>query len=87
MSPSAIFVLFWRINVQLVYPYGYMDRSLEDALNDDNLVWSKGDRIERNLEWLLRDSFRTSVILVLMMEMLRFVDLAVNIPNAVLNRL
>ncbi|XP_017058183.1 uncharacterized protein LOC108099298 isoform X2 [Drosophila ficusphila] len=84
---SAIFVLFWRINVQLVYPYGYMDRSLEDALNDDNLVWSKGDRIERNLEWLLRDSFRTSVILVLMMEMLRFVDLAVNIPNAVLNRL
>ncbi|XP_016991682.1 uncharacterized protein LOC108053507 [Drosophila rhopaloa] len=87
MAPSVFIVLFWRLSVQLLYPYGYMDCSLQEALGNENLIWSKGDRIEVQLLMLMRDSFRTTIVLVMMMEMLAWLDAALNLPMALAARL
>ncbi|XP_017124185.1 uncharacterized protein LOC108144052 [Drosophila elegans] len=80
MAPSVFIVLFWRLSVQLLYPYGYMDCSLQDALANDNLIWSMGDRMEVQLLKLMRKSFRTTTMLVLMMELMAMLEAALNFP-------
>ncbi|EDX13853.1 GD20909 [Drosophila simulans] len=74
-SPSTFFVLIWRITLQIMYPYGYMDCSLQDALDNEYLVWNKGDDRENQM-MLLRDTIQTSLLLVLMIELM----LTFNIP-------
>ncbi|XP_052858318.1 uncharacterized protein LOC128266088 [Drosophila gunungcola] len=82
MAPSVFIVLFWRLSVQLLYPYGYMDCSLQDALANDNLIWSMGDRDrkEGQLLMLMRKSFRTTTMLVLMIELMAMLEAALNFP-------
>ncbi|XP_017073628.1 uncharacterized protein LOC108109565 [Drosophila eugracilis] len=80
MAPSVIFVLMWRLNLQILYPYDYMGCSLQGALNNEHLIWSKGDPYELQMRMYLRDSFRTTLMLVLMMEMMQAVDAAINVP-------
>ncbi|XP_039493411.1 uncharacterized protein LOC120452980 [Drosophila santomea] len=80
MAPSIFFVLIWRLTVQMMYPYGYMGCSLQDALDNESLVWNKGDRMENQMMMLIRDSICTTLLLVLMMEVMQTINAAVNIP-------
>ncbi|XP_043655052.1 uncharacterized protein LOC122621294 [Drosophila teissieri] len=80
MAPSIFFVLIWRLTVQMMYPYGYMGCSLQDALDNEHLVWNKGDRMENQLMMLIRDSIRTTLLFVLMIEVMQSMNEAVNIP-------
>lgn len=74
-SPSIFFILIWRITVQMMYPYGYMDCSLQDALDNEYLVWNKGDHRENQM-MLIRETVQTTLLLVLMIEVM----LTFNIP-------
>ncbi|XP_037728950.1 uncharacterized protein LOC119559885 [Drosophila subpulchrella] len=79
MPPSMFCILIWRLAVQLLYPYGYMGCSLQEALNNEHLIWSKGDRLEAQMMMLMRDSLRTTLMLVIVMEMMSSVNEALNI--------
>jgi len=46
-------ILIWRLAVQLLYPYGYMGCSLQEALDNEHLIWSKGDRLEAQMTMLM----------------------------------
>ncbi|KPU79796.1 uncharacterized protein Dana_GF18054, isoform C [Drosophila ananassae] len=85
-SPSIFYILFWRLAVQVLYPYAYMDCSLQDALANEQLVWSKGDRLEQQMLAMMRESFRTTIMLVMMMEMMHTLDAALNLPIALIGR-
>jgi len=74
-SPSIFFILIWRITVQMMYPYGYTDCSLQDALDNEYLVWNKGDHRENQM-MLIRETVQTTLLLVLMIEVM----LTFNIP-------
>ncbi|XP_026839696.1 uncharacterized protein LOC113564860 [Drosophila erecta] len=63
-----------------MYPYGYMDCSLQDALDNEHLIWNKGDRLENQMMMLIRESIRTTLLLVMMMEVMQTMNAAVNIP-------
>lgn len=58
-----------------MYPYGYMDCSLQDALDNEYLVWNKGDHRENQM-MLIRETVQTTLLLVLMIEVM----LTFNIP-------
>ncbi|KAH8251929.1 hypothetical protein KR038_011294, partial [Drosophila bunnanda] len=81
--PSLFFVLFWRLAVDVLYPYSYMDGFLEDALANEHLVWTPGSRITRHLLTVTRDAFRTILMMVMLMEMFQGLDaaLALNIQG------
>ncbi|XP_017020419.1 uncharacterized protein [Drosophila kikkawai] len=85
MEPSLFFVLFWRLAVDVLYPYSYMDRSLEDALANEHLLWTPNSRFIRQLMSVARDAFQTILMMVMMMEMFQGLDAALdlNIPAAV----
>jgi len=59
----------------MMYPYGYMDCSLQDALDNEYLVWNKGDHRENQM-MLIRETVQTTLLLVLMIEVM----LTFNIP-------
>ncbi|KAH8383791.1 hypothetical protein KR009_010593, partial [Drosophila setifemur] len=85
-SPSVFYILFWHLAVHMLYPYGYMDCTMQDALGNDHLVWCKGDRLEEQLVQVVRDSFRTTLMLVMLTEMMRSLDAALNLPVALVGR-
>ncbi|XP_023164054.1 uncharacterized protein LOC111594821 [Drosophila hydei] len=82
MAPSIFFVLFWRIGVHLLYPYRYTNRSIQDALGDDNLVWVSSDRWqnEQVVVMLLRQSIENFLIFILIMEIMRSIQEGRNMP-------
>uniref|UniRef100_B3P8Q3 GG11093 n=2 Tax=Drosophila erecta TaxID=7220 RepID=B3P8Q3_DROER len=57
-----------------------MDCSLQDALDNEHLIWNKGDRLENQMMMLIRESIRTTLLLVMMMEVMQTMNAAVNIP-------
>ncbi|XP_017969129.1 uncharacterized protein LOC108660293 [Drosophila navojoa] len=79
-SPSIFFVLFWRIGVHLLYPYRYTNRSIQDALGDDYLVWVSSDRSqnEQVVYTLLRQSLENFLIFILIMEVMHFIQVGRN---------
>ncbi|XP_016960035.1 uncharacterized protein LOC108031302 [Drosophila biarmipes] len=85
IPPSMFCVLIWRLAVQFLYPYAYMNCSLQEALDNEHLIWSKGDRFEELLMILMRSSLRVTLMFVLMMEILTSVNeaLGMRLPLAV----
>ncbi|XP_017007649.1 uncharacterized protein [Drosophila takahashii] len=80
MPPSVFCILIWRLTVQILYPDGYMGCSLQEALHNEHLIWSKGDSMEVQVKMLMRDSFRTTLMLVILIEMMNTLDAFMNIP-------
>ncbi|KAH8335742.1 hypothetical protein KR074_012623, partial [Drosophila pseudoananassae] len=81
-SPSIFYVIFWRMAVQVLYPYAYMECSLQDALVNEQLVWSKGDGRELQMLAQVRETFQEALMLVMCMELLHCLNAAVNLPIA-----
>ncbi|XP_030371208.1 uncharacterized protein LOC115621647 isoform X2 [Scaptodrosophila lebanonensis] len=67
MPPSIFFILFWRIAVSVLYPYGYTDCFIQDVLAD-SMQPNKRELLHRRWFLNIRDSFQTTLMLVMMME-------------------
>ncbi|XP_032293646.1 uncharacterized protein [Drosophila virilis] len=82
MAPSIFFVLFWRIGVHLLYPYRYTNRSIQDALGDDYILWVSSDRLqnEQLIMMLLRQSIENFLIFILIMEIMRSIHEGRELP-------
>ncbi|KAH8365042.1 hypothetical protein KR200_001654, partial [Drosophila serrata] len=80
--PSLFFVLFWRVAMDVLYPFSYMDRFLEDALANESLVWTPSTRIPRLLLTATRSAFRTILMMVMLMELFQGLDEALAMQAA-----
>ncbi|KAH8407037.1 hypothetical protein KR222_004340, partial [Zaprionus bogoriensis] len=71
-SPSYFLVLFWRIAMQLLYPHGFIDNSLEEVLGDDTIVWVRTERMSKKimLQALMRETLQKLLLVVMIMEAL-----------------
>ncbi|ALC47391.1 maker229 [Drosophila busckii] len=74
MEPSLISIFFWRIAVQWLYPYSYMNSDIQEVLGADYSYWVKSyqERFEELNLLLIRETIKNLMVSVLLIETLDF---------------
>ncbi|KRG00091.1 uncharacterized protein Dwil_GK27849 [Drosophila willistoni] len=73
MPPTTYLVLLWRISIHILYPFIYMNSSLQDALGADyKEMWSKPHRYhDEDLE----RSLKSCLLLAMVLEIIHSIRL------------
>ncbi|XP_068156007.1 uncharacterized protein [Drosophila tropicalis] len=70
MPPTLYLVLLWRMAIHMLYPFIYMNTTLQDALGADYAkMWIKTNRLY-NPDMELKDSVKSCLLLAMIMEII-----------------
>lgn len=67
--------------MHFLYPNGYIQFGMEEALDDDTILWMRTVHPQKRLQQaLLHESMNNLLLLVMIMEVLQFAQIHGNMP-------
>ncbi|KAH8293238.1 hypothetical protein KR018_000966, partial [Drosophila ironensis] len=82
MPPTLIYILIWRLSIEVLYPYNYTDADLPDTLGYGHITWSRQYRIMSEAWVMMREQVGSMLFLVCVMEIMTNLEAALNLPIA-----
>ncbi|XP_017102913.1 uncharacterized protein [Drosophila bipectinata] len=79
MPPNLFYILFWRLAVEFLYPYAYMECSLQDALLNEQLVWSKGSPKQQQMLLFAQETLQDFLMFVLILDLIQRLNAAIDV--------